>query len=658
MKSDTATDDVKVRPEDTEETIRARTQDTEETIAEETSFAETALKLGGKTEEEARRTGAIDRADDQVEALFKYSTQASPAHRAVWDTQLPVDLFVSKTPSITAELQKVMDDSVAVVERHREAGTLYNEDGKVAEQVHADLGGAGYWGLLVDKKYGGSGAPFANFASFLTRMATVEATVAGLASVHGCIGAVDPLRTFGNEEQKQRYLPKLASGERLSAFALTEPGAGSDLTALKTEAVLDGDSYVVNGEKLFITNVIPGRTIGLVCLIKHRPAVLIVDLPGEENENFQLVKYGLYAIRGAYNRGIIFKDFRVPAENLLKPAKGDGLTIAYHGLNLGRVSLCANASGMMRVMMASMIPWAKFRKTYGNPISSRELVQRRLACTAGLVVACDALVEWCAGLLDEGYRGEMECVVAKIFGSEAQKHAAIEYFMKTHGGRSFLHGHLFGDNVHEFLAPCIYEGEGEMLGMAFFKSLVKEHGKKFFEPIGMALMSAGIRKPNLANPAHLWALRGPFGAYAKWLVGQKLRRLPKPSLPPMPSKLQAHAEYAADFLQRSPLDISNTMSKHQLTLPDRQCRMSELSQRIQDAVVILCTALYAARSNDELVREAADVACQDLTRRLTGRRPSDAYYRSATKLGAAIAEGGFKSIAGLHPDEIMMPYDA
>jgi len=642
MKSDLATEE------------KVETQSAPQT--EEASFAETALKLGGKTEEEARRTGAIDRADDQVEALFKYSTSASPAHRAVWDKEVPIDLFKSATPEVDADITRVTEGSIEAVRRNREEGTLYKEDGKLTDKVLNDLAEQGYWGLLVDKEYGGSGMPFTAFAKYLTRMATVEATVAGLASVHGCIGAVDPVRTFGNEEQKQRYLPKLASGERLSAFALTEPGAGSDLTALKTEAKLEGDHYVVNGEKLFITNVVPGRTIGLVCLIEGKPAVLVADLPEEENENFQLVKYGLYAIRGAYNRGIIFKDFRVPAENLLNPGRGDGLTIAYHGLNLGRVSLCANASGMMRVMLASMLPWAKFRKTYGQYISTRELVQRRLASTAGLITACDALVEWCGNLLDEGYRGEMECIIAKIFGSEAQKHAAIEYMMKTHGGRSFLEGHMFGDNVHEFLAPCIYEGEGEMLGMAFFKSLVKEHGKKFFEPIGMALMSAGIPKPNLANPAHLWALRKPFGAYGKWMISQKMRSVPKPALPSMPEKLKAHADFAADFLQRSPLDISGTMSKHQLTLPDRQCRMSELSQRVQDAIVILCTSLYAARQNDEMVTAAADVACQELTRKLTGRRPTDAYFRSATKLGAQIADGGYKAISGVEPEEILMKY--
>ena len=152
----------------------------------------------------------------------------------------------------------------------------------------------------------------------------------------------------------------------------------------------------------------------------------------------------------------------------------------------------------MRLMLANMLPWAEFRKTYGQPIATRELVKRRIARLAALIAGADALVAWGSWLIDQGYRGEMECIIAKIFGSEAQKEAAIELFMKTHGGRSFLHGHLFGDNVHEYLAPCIYEGEGEMLGMAFFKSLVKEHGKQFFEPIGKAL--GGTNHPNPALP--------------------------------------------------------------------------------------------------------------------------------------------------------------
>jgi alkylation response protein AidB-like acyl-CoA dehydrogenase len=629
-----------------------------ETGRDEQTFVEVALKLGGKSQEEARTTGALDRADEQVEALFapRYQTAQSPVHRAVWDRDLPVDLFLPNPPPVPADCERVMRDSIEVVRRHKAAGTLFDARRKISEPVFKDLGAVGYWGLLVDRDYGGYGIPFSAFAPFLTRMATVDATVAGLASVHGCIGAVDPVRSFGSPEQKARILPRLASGEKLSGFALTEPCAGSDLTALRTTAVRDGDEYVVNGEKLFITNAIPGRTVGLVCLIDKKPAVFIVDLPPHENEHFQLVQYGLFALKHSYNNGLIFRDFRVPAENLLRPSRGDGLTVAYHGLNLGRVALCANAAGTMRVMLANMLPWAHFRRTYGAAIETRELVKRRLGRLAALIAGCDALVAWCSSLLDQGYRGEMECIVAKIFGSESQKEAAIELFMKTHGGRAFLHGHNFGENVHEYLAPCIYEGEGEMLGMGFLKSMIKEHGKTYFEPIGRTLQAAGIKQPNMMNPAHAWALRKALWPYAKWRAGQLFAGHRHPAWPSMPGKLKAHAQYAADALARSRVEISATMAKHQLKLADRQCRMAELSQRLQDLVVILATSLWAGRQSSEVVHAAADILCQDLTRKRNGQRPSDSYFRAVTQLGETIESGGFAAMAGMETEPILMPY--
>ncbi|MGE5191102.1 MAG: acyl-CoA dehydrogenase family protein [Deltaproteobacteria bacterium] len=622
------------------------------------TFVETALKLSGKSAEEARSTGALDRADEQVETLFakKYQTTGSPVHRAVWDDELPGDLFVARERPVPDATQLVMLKSLEVVRERFRQKTVFDAQGKVSRETLEALAGAGYWGLLVDREYSGQGAPFQGFAKFLTQMATVEATVAGLASVHGCIGAVDPLRTFGNLDQKRRYLPLLATGKRLSAFALTEPCAGSDLTALRTRAVLDGNDYVVNGEKLFITNATAGRTIGLVCLIDDKPAVLIADLPDAENEQFQTKKYGLYALKHTHNNGLLFRDFRVPKENLLEPGRGDGLTIAYHGLNRGRVALCANAAGTMRIMLASILPWAHFRRTYGAAIETRELVRRRAGRLAALIVACDALTEWCAWLLDEGYRGEMECIVAKIFGSEAQKEAAVEILMKTHGGRAFLHGHMFGDHIHEFLAPCIYEGEGEMLGMAFLKSLVKEHGRQFFEPIGRTLQAAGIRQFNPANPIHCWKLRKVLIPYGKWRFKQQFSG-GRIQIPRLSGNLQGHAEFAARGLQTSRLWIDRLMTKHQLKLADRQCAMAELSQRIQDLVVMLTTALYAGKQSDEIVRAAADVLCQDLKRRLTGARPTSQYFRTVTQLGEQIADGGFKSLAGIEVGEILMPYE-
>jgi len=640
------------------------------------SFAETAMRLGGKSEEEARRMGAVDAADERVEEMFdpKYQTAASPVHRAVWD-ELPADLFGFASPpkAPSARAADVMEKSYQIVRQHVLNGTMIDRsNNKIPDAVLQELAQAGYWGLLVDEKYGGCGAPFSQFAPFLTRIATVDPTIAGLASVHACIGAVDPVQAFGNEEQKQRFLPKLASGEALSAFALTEPCAGSDLTALRTRAERDGDDYVLHGEKLFITNIRPGRTAGVVCLINNRPAVLIVDLPKEENEQFQLKKYGLYALKHAYNQGIIFNGLRVPKENLLDAGRGDGLTIAYHGLNRGRVALCANASGTMRMMLANILPWARFRETYGEAIVKRELVRRRVGILAGLIVACDALTEWTAGLLDLGYRGEMECIIAKIFGSESQKEATIELSMKTHGGRSFLHGHWFGDNVHDLLAPCIYEGEGEMLGMAFFKSLIKEHGRKYFEAIGKTLHDKGIKNPNLMNPAHAWALRGPLMNYSKWLVSQSISlkfastddSILRPSQRGSESgdqkrlfeSLQSHFHYSAKFLRESRLEISRVMRTYQLKLPDRQCRMAELSARVQAAVVMLCTALYGTRQQNELTRAAADVACTRLRHFLDGRRLRDGEIRALTSLGARIADGGFEQIAEIPTAEILMAY--
>ena len=624
---------------------------------ERASFAEEALRLGGKSEEEVRRMGAMDKADELVEEMFakNHQTTASPIHRAVWEKEVPLDLFAPPPRDATHPCDAVMKRSLEVTRKRAASGTLKDSRNKISTESMEELAQAGYWGLLITPEYGGTGAPFARFAPFLTELATVDATVAGLASVHGCIGAVDPLRTFGTPEQQKRLLPKLASGAKLSAFALTEPCAGSDLTALKTTATLVGDHYEVTGEKLFITNAVPGRMIGLVVLIDNKPAVLIAELPPEENDQFRMKTYGLWALKHTHNNGLIFNKFRVPKENLLVPKIGDGLTIAYHGLNLGRLSLCANAAGTMRMMLASVLPWAAFRRTYGHPIQTRELVKRRIARLAGLIVATDALVAWGSWLIDQGFRGELEGIIAKIFGSEAQKEAAIELYMKTHGGRSFLHGHNLGDNVHEFLAPCIYEGEGEVLGLAFFKSLAKEHGKQFFEPVGQALKANNMKTFRPMNPIHAWKLRHVMVPYAKWMLNRKVSPGGRAKVPAMDSRLKAHVDFALEQFKRSPGELSGIMRKHQLKLADRQCRMADVSQRVQDAVVLLVTALSASGKGETHVA-AADFACHDLRRRLTGERPTDRYFRDAMKLADLVIDGGFEQLAGVPREDILMRY--
>ncbi|MCA9806140.1 MAG: acyl-CoA dehydrogenase, partial [Cyanobacteria bacterium HKST-UBA02] len=359
----------------------------------------------------------------------------------------------------------------------------------------------------------------------------------------------------------------------------------------------------------------------------------------------------------AHNNGLKFKNLKVPKENLLAVPKGDGLTVAYHGLNMGRLALCATASGVMRLMLANMLPWANFRETYGKAIETRELVKRRIARATALIAGSDALVAWGSWLLDQGYRGELECIIAKIFGSEAEKECAIELFMKTHGGRSFVQGHIFGDNVHDFLAPCIYEGEGEMLGMAFFKALAKNHGSTYFEPVGLALQKHGIRAFNPVNPGHAWALRSELMKYMGWYISRVASGKDKREVSDMDPRLNEHINFALEQLHQHPLELSEAMVTHQLKLPDRQCRIAEMSQRVQDTITILVTASWAHELKDKVMTAAADILCQDLTRKLIGERPSDSYYKACSKLADMVIEGEFKDLQTIEKADIIFSYE-
>lgn len=551
----------------------------------------------------------------------EYQAACSPLYRAVWAERIPLGLFDCGPGQEPLPSQaRVMDAALELVQRHRQARTLFDERQKVRCGVLQQLGAVGYWGLLVDQRFGGTETPFAIFAPFLTRMNTADPTVAALASAHACLGAVNAVQHFGTAEQKAHFLPALARGERLSAFALTEPNAGSDLTALRTRACRQGDHLVVSGEKLFVTNAAAGRTLVLVCRLEGRPAVLIAELPDLEDESVRLTDYGLHALRHAENHGLVFCDFRVPAANLLPSPAGQALTIVYHGLNRARAALCATAAGRLRQMLAEMVPWARFRRTYGRPIGERELVRRRLGRLGGLIVACDALVAWCAALLDSGYRAEQECIVAKIFAADALREAAVELLMKTHGGRALLHGHLFGDNVHDFLAPSIYEGESELLGLALFRSLVKPPGT-----------AAGLSPPDPGAIAPRIDLAGELQPYA------------------------AQAMKALEALRRELAGLRQTPPAH----PDaaRQCQAAEFSARLRQAVVVLCACWFASRQPDAVIRRAAAVISGDLLRELTGQRPTGQDFQATADLGTAILDGAFAPIASLAARDILLPYE-
>ncbi|QQR56165.1 MAG: acyl-CoA/acyl-ACP dehydrogenase [Candidatus Melainabacteria bacterium] len=663
-----------------------RTPETLTGLPSEGGVIDDVLKAGGKSKDEIEKTGELDRSDEIAEQNYdpKFRIENSPVHLAVWSGATPVDRFRNIAPaSSSAAYLKQMDAAVAIVAAHREAGTLMGPDNKVSLTVIDDLKSTGYWGALVGTEYGGWGAKLIDAMPLITRMAASgDATVAGMLSIHGCIGAVDPIMHFGSDSLKKKYLPKLASGEILSGFALTEPNAGSDMTALRTTAVRDGDSFVVNGHKTFISNSYYGRTIGLVCMVKGkdlptaealrkkakdkpelaervareleraRPMVIVCDLPANDTDSFKLIKYGIHAVKHIFNHGLKFTNFRIPAENLLVPDHGDGLTIAYHGLNRGRIALGANAAGTMRLLLKSMLPWAQYRETYGQQIGQRQLVLDRIGELAGFIVGGDAITNWTSSLLDEGYRGELECIIAKIYGARMLLEATTHHAFKTHGGRSFLAGHLIGDNIHDFMAPSIYEGQDDMLDMAFLKGLIKGHGNKYMAPL------AKIKGFKPYNPVHLWkgkwSLLG-ISFFTLWAENKRFADVDR--VAGVNPDLQRHVIFAKKTLRKQMLKIHYAMLKHQIKLGDYQPRMIELSKDVRKAVEMLVTCLHASEAGkDEVTVLAADVLCRRLTNEITGKRRSDDDIKANVKLGKLVTAGKFTQIDATYDSAILKPY--
>lgn len=543
----------------------------------------------------------------------RHAVAASPMYRAISEREVPIGLFESSPGQPSEGASAAMAGSLAVARARVQAGTTYGDDGMVSADLIAELAREGYWGLRAAVQYGGTGLGLREWAPFVAEMASVDPWVAGLASPHAGLGPVNLVGAFGSEEQKARLLPPLASGARLGAFAITEPGTASDWGLIRTTAVRSGDDLLLTGEKMFITNAAPGRTVAVLCKIDGRLAMLIVELPDVEDEHFGTVRGYLRAPRHITNRALLFHELAVPMANVL-PA--DGRAVGYHGLNHGRVLVCAFAAGALRSMAGILIPWVQTRETFGAVIGRRELVQRRLGRLAGRIVAADALVAWASGLLDDGYRGEFECVTAKVFGSEALKDATVDLFLKTHGSRAFIHGNVFADAVHDLVAPTIFEGENEILTLGCFSSLVKAR------------------------------------------IGSSTRMEPPPALPAAPFTsvdLDELTAFASDTLRRTGVEVDEAVARYGAELAERQAVAIELMQRAQLATVALVVARHGARQTDQLVRQAAVCCAAELAQQLSGARPPAAYQALLNELGAAVGDDAFAPVATATKSPVVMP---
>ena len=337
---------------------------------------------------------------------------------------------------------------------------------------------AGFLGIPVPKEYGGQGCDPLTYILCVEEMAKVCGTTSVILSAHTSL-CIDPILTYGSEEQKQKYLPKLAGGELLGAFALTEPGAGTDAQGMQTKAVLDGDDYVLNGSKCFITNgkeadvyivfAVTGVDVDPKGRSKKRISAFIIE---KNTPGFTFgVKEKKMGIRGSSTYELIFTDCRVPKANLLG-AEGKGFGMAMHTLDGGRIGIAAQALGIAEGALACTIAYDKERKQFGRTIAQQQNTQFKLADMATRIEAARGLVYKAAVAKATQKVYTMEAAMAKLFAAECAMAVTTEA-VQLHGGYGYIREYDVERMMRDAKITEIYEGTSEVQRMVISGALLK-----------------------------------------------------------------------------------------------------------------------------------------------------------------------------------------
>ncbi|ANL67908.1 acyl-CoA dehydrogenase protein (plasmid) [Rhizobium phaseoli] len=334
-----------------------------------------------------------------------------------------------------------------------------------------EMGELGLLGMLVPEAYGGSDTGVVAYAAALEEIAAGDGPCSTIMSVHSSVGCV-PILKFGTEEQRQRFLPKLASGEWIGGFALTEPQAGSDASNLKTRARRDGDHYVIDGAKQFITSGKNGNVI-IVFAVTDPDAgkkgitafIVPTETPGYEVIRVE-EKLGLHSTDTCQ---IAFNAMRIPAE-LRLGSEGEGYRIALANLEGGRIGIAAQAVGMARAAFEAARDYAKERTAFGKPIFEHQAVAFRLADMAVRIEAARQLVFHAAALRETEMPCLSEASMAKLFASEMAERVCSDA-IQIHGGYGYMADYPV-ERIYRDVRICqIYEGTSDVQRMVIARNL-------------------------------------------------------------------------------------------------------------------------------------------------------------------------------------------
>jgi acyl-CoA dehydrogenase family protein 9 len=471
---------------------------------------------------------------------------------------------------------------------------IHDREGKFADGVREGMAELGLMGLNIPEAYDGFGASTKVFSRVFGEIAATDGALGVYFGAHqsiGCKGIV----LFGTDDQKQRWLPKCASGEIVAAFCLTEPGSGSDAQAMKAVAMpsADGTHYVLNGQKIWISN---AGFAGLFTVFakvpadeggkkKQRVTAFLVDAkaPGVRLGKLE-DKMG---IKASDTRSVFFDDVKVPVGERLGEV-GHGFKIALEVLNSGRLGLASGAAQGTRAIMREALRYATQRHQFGKPIGSFEMIQRKFAAFAAECYAADAAWFIAADMVDRGgVDFSLETACCKVFGSEMVFRAANEA-LQIAGGIGYSKEYPYEQMVRDARINLIFEGTNEVL-----RALIAL----------MGLQEAGERL-NALGKAFKDPLRS-IGAIGSYIAGRARRQVTKPKLERVHEALKKEADMVEDVVHDLGLAVENLVIRHGKGIIDKQF----LQERMANTAIDVFHAMAAlSRASAALERARGDQA--------------------------------------------------
>jgi len=485
------------------------------------------------------------------------------------------------------------------------------EERWIPEQVLRDLGEIGALGLYVDERYGGQGLSQTGYARVFETVGQIDATLAIVLGVHQSIG-FKGISLFGSDEQKERFLPDLATGRKLAAFALTEPEAGSDAYHVRSRAVQQPDgSWILNGEKRYIGN---GSRADVITAFaraeidgedRHIALILEKGMDGLEVGE----RYDTMGLRANDLRRLYFKDVRVPPENVLGEP-GQGFRVAMQVLNNGRIGLGTGSVGGAKRLLDLSIEHVKERRQFGQPLADFELVQDKIGWMVSYLFGLESMTYLTCGLVDQGVPDySLESAICKVSGTEFLWYAANRA-LQLAGGEGYMRDQPYEKVLRDTRIYPIFEGANDVM-----RAFIALGG---FKPVGEKL--EGLSEIELTDPI------GSIGVLIDYASDRIQREVRPDKLTKADEDLSEHADAVSDQVKRLAAVSEKLLREHRKDIIARQFQQKRLADNIADiyaqvAVLSRVTAIFDDQGVEPSGQERyiADTFCARAAQRVASR---------------------------------------